>query len=267
MYRRAQAAQATRPRRRDARAPQSRRAAAVVAAARWAAWGLVSRAAGAARVVHRRLLLSAKLVDCDVLKRRLFGNKTERLQTSENQVALGGLLNEEKQLQKQLNAALAQTKSSAEGDLPPAPPAEEAKPKGRRDLSTSDLPKVLLEMLDEDLEKSAKRVGWDVSHQLLFRRGGFSVLVKRVAKYEVPGKDGPTVLGVFSVRSRSLETCAMVRSPTLQRRTASALNSGVNTRRFRRCCFLTMAHSLRILAPIGVSTKAGDFHFGRDAGN
>ena len=58
------------------------------------------------------------------------------------------------------------------------------------------MPKVLLEILDEDLEQCAKRVGWDVSHQLLFRRGGFAVLVKRVAKYEVPGKDGPTVLGV-----------------------------------------------------------------------
>jgi transposase len=30
----------------------------------------------------------------------------------------------------------------------------------------------------------------------MFRRGGWSVLVKRTAKYEVPGKDGPTVLGV-----------------------------------------------------------------------
>jgi transposase len=30
----------------------------------------------------------------------------------------------------------------------------------------------------------------------MFRRGGWAVLVKRVAKYEVPGKDGPTVLGV-----------------------------------------------------------------------
>jgi hypothetical protein len=30
----------------------------------------------------------------------------------------------------------------------------------------------------------------------MFRRGGFWVLVRRVAKYEVQGKDGPTVLGV-----------------------------------------------------------------------
>jgi transposase len=46
------------------------------------------------------------------------------------------------------------------------------------------------------MEKSCKRIGFDESLQLMYRRGGFSVLVKRTAKYEVPGKDGPTVLGV-----------------------------------------------------------------------
>jgi transposase len=30
----------------------------------------------------------------------------------------------------------------------------------------------------------------------MYRRGGFAVLVKRIAKYEIAGKDGPTVLGV-----------------------------------------------------------------------
>jgi len=133
----------------------------------------------------------------ELLKRRLYGNKTERLHTSENQLALGDLLNDEKQLKRQLDEALAKAKAEADQATPPPPPATaKAKPKGRRDLSTSDLPQVLLEILDEDLEKTAKRIGWDVSRQLLFRRGGFSVLVKRVAKYEVPGKDGPTVLGV-----------------------------------------------------------------------
>ena len=132
----------------------------------------------------------------ELLKRRLFGNKTERLHTSEHQLALGDLLDEQKQLQKQLNAAVAAVKTEADQDEPPPPVKAKTKPKGRRDLSTSDLPQVLLEILDEDLEKTAKRIGWDVSRQLLFRRGGFSVLVKRVAKYEVPGKDGPTVLSV-----------------------------------------------------------------------
>ena len=133
----------------------------------------------------------------ELLKRRLYGNRTERLRTSEQQLALGGLLDDEKQLQKQLDAAVAKTQPQADqGD-----PTPKAKPKGRRDLSASDLPKVTVEILDEDLEKTAKRIGWEVSSQLLFRRGGFSVLVKRVAKYEVLGKDGPTVLGVPSPKT------------------------------------------------------------------
>lgn len=54
--------------------------------------------------------------------------------------------------------------------MPPAAATPKAKPKGRRDLAACNLPKVLLEILDEDLEKTAKRIGWDVSHQLLSSR-------------------------------------------------------------------------------------------------
>jgi hypothetical protein len=39
-----------------------------------------------------------------------------------------------------------------------------------------------------------------------------------------------------SVRSRSFATCPILRSPPLQSRTASALNSGVNARRRRLPC-------------------------------
>jgi transposase len=134
-----------------------------------------------------------------LLKRRVYGNKTERAHTSELQLALGDLLNDEKMLQKQLDAAVVQARGSA-GDDSATPPADDgkvkAKPKGRRDLSTSTLPRFLLEICDEEMEKSCKRIGFDESLQLMYRRGGFSVLVKRTAKYEVPGRDGPTVLGV-----------------------------------------------------------------------
>ena len=72
-----------------------------------------------------------------------------------------------------------------------------------------------------------------------------------------PGAGG----AALDVRSRSIATCTTVRSPTLQRRTASALNSGVNGRRALRCFFrLSMNHSGRVLAPVGVSTKAGEDH-------
>jgi len=134
----------------------------------------------------------------ELLKRRLFGTKTERLRTSENQLALGDLLKDDRQLQEQLDAAV--TKAKAATDEEPAepapPPAPKAKPKGRRDLLSTDLPRTVVDIRDPRLDQTARLIGWDESPQLMYRRGGFSVLVKRTAKYEVPGKDRPTVLGV-----------------------------------------------------------------------
>jgi len=133
----------------------------------------------------------------DLLKRRIYGNKTERTHTSELQLALGNLLDDEKRLQKELDEAVAAARG-ASGEDNEAPPSEKRhkKPGGRRDLSASGLPMVPFEIVDPDLEKTAKRIGFDTSLHLMFRRGGWMVLVKRTAKYEVPGKDGPTVLGV-----------------------------------------------------------------------
>ena len=58
------------------------------------------------------------------------------------------------------------------------------------------------------------------------------------------------------VKSISLATLAIERPPSRTNRTASALNSGPNDRRFR----FAMNTSRRIVAPVGVSTKAGNTH-------
>ena len=139
-----------------------------------------------------------------LLKRRIYGNKTERTQTSELQLALGSLLDEEKQLQKQLDEAVSNAAAaSKDGDGSSSSPSEKtkAKPKGRRDLLASGLPQVPLEILDPELEKTAKRIGFERSLHLMHIRGGFKVLVKLTAKYEVLGKDGPKVLGVEAPRT------------------------------------------------------------------
>lgn len=134
----------------------------------------------------------------ELLKRRIYGNKTERTRTSEMQLTLGDLLDAEKQLQQQLDAAIA----DAQTDAPAEPVGKpKRKSKGRRDLRLSNLPRVTIEFLDEDLEKAAKRIGFDESLQLMYRRGGFAVLVKRTAKYEVAAKEGPTVLGVMAPKT------------------------------------------------------------------
>jgi hypothetical protein len=59
------------------------------------------------------------------------------------------------------------------------------------------MPRVQLDFTDEHLEKGAKRIGFEESFHLMYRPGGYAVLVKRVAKYEVPSKEGPTVLGLL----------------------------------------------------------------------
>jgi transposase len=133
-----------------------------------------------------------------LLKRRIYGNKTERTQTSELQLSLGSLLDADEQLQKQLDEAVAKAKADVNGESSATSASEKpkTKPTGRRDLLASNLPRFLLEIFDEELEKSAKRIGFEEGLHLMYRRGGYSVLVKRTAKYEVQGKDGPTVLGV-----------------------------------------------------------------------
>ncbi len=137
-----------------------------------------------------------------LLKRRLFGNKTERLHTNEAQLALGDLLAAEQQLQKELEAAVAAADAEAKqagGGQKPGAPSEKKKPTGRRDLLASNLPRCLVEILDEELEaKGCRRIGFDESAQLMFRRGGFAVLVKRVARYEVVTNGDATVVTVPS---------------------------------------------------------------------
>jgi transposase len=124
-----------------------------------------------------------------LLKRKLYGNRTERGNTSELQLALGELLAGEAKLQKDLDDAVDKVKDAVDPDPRPAHGPRPV-PKGRRDLSLSKLPRVVVEILDEACEASGcRRIDFEDSRQLMFRRGGFAVLVKRVAKYEVI-KDG-----------------------------------------------------------------------------
>jgi transposase len=130
-----------------------------------------------------------------LLKRRLFGNKTEHSHTSEAQLAFGDLLAKEQQLQKQLDEAVAQAEQA--GGEHPSKPGERKKPKGRRDLLASNLPRYPVEIRDADLEaKGCRCIGFDDTAQLMFRRGGFVVLVKRVARYEVVANGDATVVTV-----------------------------------------------------------------------
>jgi transposase len=166
-----------------------------------------------------------------LLKRRLFGNKTERSHTHEAQLALGDLLAAEAQLQKQLDDAMAKANKDAADATPtppggPADPAKNTTPRGRRDLLSSNLPRFVVEILDEELEaKGCAKIGFEESAQLMFRRGGFSVLVKRVAKYEVIKEGVATVASVPS--PETLFPRAMLHTSTIAHLTVSKFGLGV----------------------------------------
>jgi hypothetical protein len=105
-----------------------------------------------------------------LLKRRLFGNRTERSHTSELQLALGDLLAGEAELQKALDDAVDKVKDALEPD--PKPTGPRPTPKGRRNLNLSKLPRVVVEILHEELEANgSRRIGFEDSSQLMFRRG------------------------------------------------------------------------------------------------
>ena len=131
--------------------------------------------------------------EIEILKRKLFGTKSERMGTSEMQLLLGDLLREPAALQKALDEARGAGDASGSSD-----PKDKAKrpPTGRRDLSASKLPVITVELLDEALAAKGRLVGFEESRELMYVRGGFRVLLKRMAKYEVPGDDGPRVTAV-----------------------------------------------------------------------
>jgi transposase len=131
----------------------------------------------------------------DLLKRRLYGTKSERSQTSEMQLTLGELFDAHKALQKQLDEAVQKAADEAGDGNPKGTPGQrKAHGGGRPQLELSKLPRTVVEIPDPDLESTAKRIGFEDSYLYLRQRGGWSVLVKRTIKYEVAGPSGPTVV-------------------------------------------------------------------------
>jgi transposase len=132
-----------------------------------------------------------------LLKRRLFGPRTERGGTDELQLALGDLLEQQAVLQKQLNNLIEKNGADEAPPPPPEKPADAPNPKGRRDLSVSSLPRTVIELRDEAIERQGgKVIDFESSYELMYVRGGLQVLEKKIARYELVIAGEKTVLGV-----------------------------------------------------------------------
>lgn len=146
--------------------------------------------------------LLAYISENELLKRKLFGTKSERTNTTEVQLLLAGLFPEDAALRKQLEEALAPGNSGAGGDGDPAKAGSgdkekkpRATPKGRRDLSASNLPKITCDIDDPDLAKQGRLIRHESTFELMRIRGGLRVLEKRTAIYEIEVAGEKTVLG------------------------------------------------------------------------
>ena len=156
------------------------------------------RAEMAAKVASLEGSLTELAHENALLKRRLFGSKTERLMTSELQLAFGDLLAAEAKLQADLDASIENANDAA-----PTPDPSKIKgkprPHGRRNLDASKLLRVPVEIRDAALEaRGARLIRFEDSNQIAFRRGGFFIVVKRVAQYEVVEQNEATVIAAPS---------------------------------------------------------------------
>jgi transposase len=143
--------------------------------------------------------------EIELMRRKLFGPRSERGGTSELQLALGPLLADQSALQAQLNALVRKAEAAAQAPAAPADKPPRKPPTGRRDLSLSALPQVVVDIADPDLAARGKLIDWEISRQLMHQNACWKVLVRRLAKYELPATpavdEAPastTVLGVLA---------------------------------------------------------------------
>jgi len=127
------------------------------------------------RASHERLRQELEL-----LKKRLFVAKAERVDTTQLELEFAAKLRELEEVAGTL---------AMHEDEERKRRRKRAKPKGRRDLSELDLPKERVELTDPVFEAlvaegKATRHGFEVSHRLMRQRGGMRVVEVARAKYK-----------------------------------------------------------------------------------
>ena len=146
-------------------------------------------------------------LELELLRRRLFVAKAERVDTSQLQLefaaklaeldALAGVVPESVKDEAD-DAKDSKDAKDAKDPKDPKDPSAPAKPKrkptGRRDLLELGLPEERIELVDPDLEGKAPRIGFEESAKLVWRRGGFVCLIVARVKYRVVTAPGEAII-------------------------------------------------------------------------
>ena len=133
--------------------------------------------------------------ELELLRRRLFVAKAERLDTTQLELEFAHKLAALDALNQQLGSPVtAETSAAADDDDARSRPRRgKPKPTGRRDLRDLDLPEERIELLDPALEGVVPRIGWVDSCQLSWRRACYVRTVIARAKYREGGADDSTL--------------------------------------------------------------------------
>jgi transposase len=124
------------------------------------------------------------LEQLQLLRHRLFVAKAERVPAHADQLAFDALFAQVQTLQKALEQDEGDQDDARTKDDQGDPKKKKNKPKGRRDLSKTNLPERRVEILDPNLEGKAKRIGFEESFRLGYERGGMRRVVVARAVYD-----------------------------------------------------------------------------------
>ena len=125
-----------------------------------------------------RTAYTALKLELELMKRRLFIAKAERVDVAQLELEFAAKL-------AQLDALSKRLEPIPEALMPATPPASPPKKRtgGRRDLRELELPEESVVVLDFTLEGKVPRSGFEVSYKLMWRRGGMVRVKTTRVKY------------------------------------------------------------------------------------
>lgn len=129
-----------------------------------------------------RAAYTAVKLELELMKKRLFIAKAERVDIAQLELEFAAKLAELDALSKRLEPI-------PEELVPATPPGASSPPKkrtgGRRALNELDLPEERIEVPDAALEGKAPRSGFEVTYKLMWKRGGMVRVKTMRVKYRV----------------------------------------------------------------------------------
>lgn len=129
--------------------------------------------------------------ELELLRRRIFVAKAERVDAAQLELEFATKRAELAELATRLGAA---ADEEEELDERPAEPKRRPKPKGRRALLNAPLVEERVELLDDELEGKAERIGFEESCRLAWRKAALVRVVVARAKYRVVDEAGESLV-------------------------------------------------------------------------